>query len=183
MIGLQSGRRKAARRAHIPIPWRAKDPSKPDRKAMKKQMQLFCWQGCMAALLLCAVPRPGAALLPESQWTNDAAYRDSEVLFRHDGFAQVDVLIDTAVLQTLLSRTDSNAANADEYFPCTVVYHSDRIASETIENAGFRLKGNTSRGSSLPSFKLKFNEFIPGRDVHGLKRLNLAGESNDTESN
>ena len=50
---------------------------------------------------------------------------------------------------------------------------------ETIDSVGFRLRGNTSRDSQKKSFKLSFNTFIPGRQIHDIEKLNLNGEHND----
>ncbi len=139
---------------------------------------LFALLPILAGFLLAG--NRAAALLPEAQWSNDPAYVESEVMFRHAGFAQIDVTMDADLLKTMLDRTDSNAANADEYFPCSVVYQSSLVPAETIADCAIRLKGNTSRGSSYCSFKLKFNEFVPGREIHGIRRLNLNGEHNDS---
>ncbi|NQU66938.1 MAG: CotH kinase family protein [Candidatus Marinimicrobia bacterium] len=44
---------------------------------------------------------------------------------------------------------------------------------------GFRLRGNTSREAQKKSFKVSFNTFVPGRNFHGVDKLNLNGEHND----
>ena len=41
------------------------------------------------------------------------------------------------------------------------------------------MRGNTSRYSQKKSFKVSFNEFIPGREFYGVDKLNLNGEHND----
>ena len=51
--------------------------------------------------------------------------------------------------------------------------------TETVENVGFRLRGNTSRVSAKKSFKVSFNTFVPGREYRGLDKLNINGEHND----
>ncbi|MFQ5448965.1 MAG: CotH kinase family protein, partial [Saprospiraceae bacterium] len=49
----------------------------------------------------------------------------------------------------------------------------------TVENVGFRLRGNTSRNAAKKSFKVSFNTYVPGRKWKGLEKLNLNGEHND----
>ena len=48
-------------------------------------------------------------------------------------------------------------------------------ADETYDNVGIRLKGNHSfrELSDKPSFKIKFNEYVPGRRFLGLEGLTL----------
>jgi spore coat protein CotH len=50
---------------------------------------------------------------------------------------------------------------------------------ETVENIGFRLRGNTSREAGKKSYKLSINSFESGRRFHGQKKMNLNGEHND----
>jgi len=50
---------------------------------------------------------------------------------------------------------------------------------DTLEQVGFRLRGNTSRSSAKKSFKVSFNTYVPGRKYKGLEKLNLNGEHND----
>ncbi|NVO19176.1 MAG: CotH kinase family protein [Bacteroidetes bacterium] len=50
---------------------------------------------------------------------------------------------------------------------------------DTLENIGFRLRGNTSRFSQKKSFKLSFNEYAQGRKYQGVKKINLNGQHND----
>ena len=51
--------------------------------------------------------------------------------------------------------------------------------NETVENIGFRLRGNTSREAAKKSFKVSFNTFVSGREFYGVDKLNLNGEHND----
>lgn len=67
---------------------------------------------------------------------------------------------------------------SDRYFGARFIY-DDGTRRDTIENAGFRLRGNTSRYSKKKSFKISFNEFTPGRRYQGVKKINLNGEHND----
>ena len=51
--------------------------------------------------------------------------------------------------------------------------------SQTIQNIGFRLRGNTSLNAAKKSFKISFNTFIQGARWQGLEKINLNGSHND----
>ena len=51
--------------------------------------------------------------------------------------------------------------------------------SQTIQNVGFRLRGNTSLNAAKKSFKISFNTFIQGAHWQGLEKINLNGSHND----
>ncbi|MEJ6738574.1 MAG: CotH kinase family protein [Cryomorphaceae bacterium] len=51
--------------------------------------------------------------------------------------------------------------------------------ADTVQDVGFRLRGNTSRNSGKKSFKISFNSFQSGARWEGLKDLNLNSEHND----
>jgi hypothetical protein len=67
---------------------------------------------------------------------------------------------------------------SDHYFRVQFIYDYGS-GRDTVENAGFRLRGNTSRLSAKKSFKISFNEYSPGRSYLQVKKLNLNGEHND----
>eukprot|EP01094_Clydonella_sp_ATCC50884_P002791 TRINITY_DN1213_c0_g1_i2.p1 TRINITY_DN1213_c0_g1~~TRINITY_DN1213_c0_g1_i2.p1 ORF type:complete len:379 (+),score=115.14 TRINITY_DN1213_c0_g1_i2:1053-2189(+) len=53
------------------------------------------------------------------------------------------------------------------------------MATEVIENIGFRLKGGISRTFAKKTWKISFNEFVKGRTWYGLKKLVFKGMSLD----
>lgn len=67
---------------------------------------------------------------------------------------------------------------SNHYYKTTFVYDYGS-GSDTVYDAGFRLRGNTSRVSQKKSFKVSFNEYSPGRRFMGVKKLNLNGQHND----
>ena len=67
---------------------------------------------------------------------------------------------------------------SDYLHPATVVW-TTAAGSDTLEQVGFRLRGNTSRMAAKKSFKLDLNAFVPGRQWNGLEKVNLNGEHND----
>lgn len=72
---------------------------------------------------------------------------------------------------------DENSAS-DQEFPATFIFNNGSI-QDTVQNVGFRLRGNTSRQSAKKSFKVSFNTFEPGRKFYDLEKMNLNGEHND----
>ncbi len=97
---------------------------------------------------------------------------DGEV-FRDDVVARVDITIDPDTLDWIYENVHSN-----QEFHAQFIFNNGFIL-DTIENVGFRLRGNTSRNSAKKSFKVSFNTFESGRKWYGLEKLNLNGEHND----
>jgi spore coat protein H len=76
-----------------------------------------------------------------------------------------------------LEELYNNLENELEYHASFVF--DDGSSSDTLENIGFRLRGNTSLGSAKKSFKVSFNTYEPGRKYEGVEKLNLIGMHND----
>lgn len=89
--------------------------------------------------------------------------------------ATIRILIDPDSLAQIL---DPANAQSDHEYPATFMFENPLIR-DTLENIGFRLRGNTSRVSRKKSFKISFNTFERGREFHGLEKLNVNGEHND----
>ena len=67
---------------------------------------------------------------------------------------------------------------SDHYYQARFVF-DDGAQKDTLENVGFRLRGNTSRYSKKKSFKISFNTYVSDRKYQGVKKLNLNGQHND----
>jgi spore coat protein CotH len=67
---------------------------------------------------------------------------------------------------------------SDHYFKARFIYEY-ATGCDTLEDIGFRLRGNTSRYSQKKSFKISFNEYSPGRKYQDVKKINLNGQHND----
>ncbi|MFA5971505.1 MAG: CotH kinase family protein [Lentimicrobiaceae bacterium] len=67
---------------------------------------------------------------------------------------------------------------SDHYFKAMFIYDYG-TGRDTLQDVGFRLRGNTSRLSKKKSFKISFNEYVPGRRYQEVKKINLNGEHND----
>lgn len=102
-------------------------------------------------------------LVADESWK---IYDDSTV-------GRVDIAIDPVTLNWIYNNVES-----DSLHPVTIYFHNAHI-DETVENVGFRLRGNTSRQAQKKSFKLDFNHFVLGRNFFDVEKIDLNGEHND----
>jgi len=94
--------------------------------------------------------------------------------FLQDEVASVRIITSQENLDFILNPENWGQ---DEVSATFIYEHSE--GTDTLENIGFRLRGNTSLSAAKKSFKVSFTEFEPGRRWQGLKKLNLNGEHND----
>ncbi len=100
-------------------------------------------------------------------------FPEKEPVFVDTEVVRVDIIMNPADLQTMLETLEN------EYeFPAVFVFTSSQ-RRDTVENVGFRLRGNTSLHSAKKSFKISFNSFVSGQKYFGLEKMNLNGEHND----
>ncbi len=97
----------------------------------------------------------------------------------NDAFLQNEV----AEIHISLSPNDLNlvlgdSLFSDHHFPATFYYYSS-THNDTIQNVGFRVRGNTSRGAHKKAFKVSFNEYTQGKKFKGIEKMNLIGQHND----
>ncbi len=100
-------------------------------------------------------------------------FPDAGEVFRDDVVARVDIIINPDTLEWIYDNPWSNTE-----FHAVFVF-SNGTVNDTVENVGFRLRGNTSRVAAKKSFKVSFNTFVSGRKFYGLEKMNLNGEHND----
>jgi spore coat protein CotH len=100
-------------------------------------------------------------------------FPNNGVVFDDSGVPRVDILIHPDTLEWIYENVESYI----EWHATFIFQRNDYV--DTVENIGFRLRGNTSRYSSKKSFKISFNTFEQGRKWHDLEKLNLNGEHND----
>ena len=107
-------------------------------------------------------------LVSASLWADDSAllYDDSEV-------AQIEITVAPEDLIWMYDNVYSDSLHN------ATIYFSNHYIDETVEDVGFRLRGNTSRISWKKSFKLSFNGLVPGREFYDVDKMNLNGEHND----
>lgn len=94
-------------------------------------------------------------------------------LFEQEKVNSVNINIHPDSLHVIMTDIYS-----DHYFKAQFTYNYDNH-SDTIQDVGFRLRGNTSREAKKKSFKISFNEFVSGRRYQGVKKINLNGQHND----
>ncbi len=113
-----------------------------------------------------------ALILPLSVKAQQQPYNP---VFDDTHVPSIYITLDQADLDLILAA--GNEFSDDEY-PARFIFSSPTM-QDTVENVGFRLRGNTSRVSQKKSFKVSFNTFEQGRKYNGLEKLNLNGEHND----
>lgn len=69
-----------------------------------------------------------------------------------------------------------NTNVTDEYIKVNILFNN-----EVYNDVGIKVKGNSSfnNPSQKKSFKIDFNEFVAGQDIHGLKKLNFNNSFKD----
>lgn len=101
------------------------------------------------------------------------AFPEKGEIYRDDVVPRVDIYIHPDTLQWIYNNPDS-----DIEWRANFVFDNGSVR-DSIEEIGFRLRGNTSRYSAKKSFKVSFNTYQKGRKYYGLEKLNLNGEHND----
>lgn len=94
-------------------------------------------------------------------------------LFDNSRVSSVYIEISQDSLNWIMANVDS-----DHYFKAMFIYDYGS-KRDTLQNVGFRLRGNTSRVSKKKSFKISFNEYVSGRKYQDVKKINLNGAHND----
>ena len=98
---------------------------------------------------------------------------DSWMIYDDSSVSRVDIYVDPASLVWIYNNVESDSMHVAD------IHFQNSFIDETVENVGFRLRGNTSRVSQKKSFKLDFNHFVPGRDFYDVEKINVNGEHND----
>lgn len=96
-------------------------------------------------------------------------------LFRDDVLPSVYITLPEDSLDAILDVANQSS---DYHYRATFVFDNGTVR-DTLDNVGFRLRGNTSRKAAKKSFKVSFNEYEDGRKYHGLEKMNINGEHND----
>lgn len=104
---------------------------------------------------------------------NLIAQSNADWLFDDSTLPEIFITLDPGDLNLILSNVTS-----DTEYPATFVFMRDGV-SDTLQNIGFRIRGNTSRFSEKKSFKVSFDTFVDGREYRGLDKMNINGEHND----
>jgi hypothetical protein len=94
-------------------------------------------------------------------------------LFDNSRVSSVYIVIPADSLEIIMTDVLS-----DYYYHAMFIYDSG-TSRDTLQNIGFRLRGNSSRYSKKKSFKISFSEYSSGRKYQGVKKINLNGQHND----
>ena len=94
--------------------------------------------------------------------------------FLQSEVAEVHITVSQSDLNTLLG----DSLFSEHHFPGVFRYESSTF-SDTIQNIGFRVRGNTSRNAKKKGFKVSFNEYTTGQKFKGIEKMNLIGQHND----
>ena len=127
-------------------------------------------------LTILILPLVAGLCFPDVTRAQSDYWEASAKIFNSNSVAIIKVEIDPNFLAYIL---DPANAESDSLFPARMIFENADIAADTLENVGFRLRGNTSRYAQKKSFKLDLNEFVRGQDFYGLEKMNLNGEHND----
>ena len=109
-----------------------------------------------------------------------AALTRSQPSFPDNGQLYVDTVVPAVYISIHPDTLAWIYANpeSDREFRAVFVFDNGAVR-DTLEQVGFRLRGNTSRTSKKKSFKVSFNTFTPGGKYFGVEKMNLNGEHND----
>ncbi|MBP7460156.1 MAG: CotH kinase family protein [Candidatus Delongbacteria bacterium] len=99
----------------------------------------------------------------------------SWMLYDESQPAVIEITVDPAWVEWIYR---SENVEKDTLYPARVHVVNAWIDT-TLDSVGFGLRGNTSRHSHKKSFKISFNEWIKGRQLCDVEKLNLNGEHND----
>lgn len=97
-----------------------------------------------------------------------------DYVFDSEAFPAIYININQNYLDSILKP---GYENKNIEYPAQFIFKKNG-ESTSINNIGFRLRGNTSRYSAKKSFKVSFNTFSDTK-FHDLEKLNLNGEHND----
>jgi hypothetical protein len=95
-------------------------------------------------------------------------------VFMQDEVSIIEIEMDDDDKQLLIHPAN---VTLDTYYTASIRFVNS-IIDTTIENAGIRIRGNTSRNNPKKSFKIDFKEF-GGDQFYKLKKLNLKPNNND----
>lgn len=96
-------------------------------------------------------------------------------VYKDDIIGRVDIIIPPDSLEIILAPGNEES---EYHWHATFIYNNGTI-SDTFEDIGFQLRGNTSRYAKKKSFQISLNAYVPGRLWYGVEKINLNGEHND----
>lgn len=117
---------------------------------------------------------PWGELYPDvPQYSASDIYGDDHPVFNLSHFATIRVVLNENDYISLL--LPPNLYN-ESYAPATVYFDNNNV-QETFANVGFRIKGAYSRLDQKKGWVIKFNEFVKGQNLFGLKKIGMKAGS------
>ncbi len=98
-----------------------------------------------------------------------------EPVFVDEVLPRIDIIIPADSLAILFAPGNEDS---DYHWHARFIFDNGTIR-DTVDDIGFRFRGNTSRNAAKKSYKVSFNTYSPGRRFYGLEKMNLNGENND----
>lgn len=123
---------------------------------------MFAVQRTVLLLLCCAVLSAKSQTLPPF----GDVFDQSEVTSIH-------INLHPDSLQEMIATLENEHEYAAQF-----VFQSNGL-NDTVNDIGFRLRGNTSLNAAKKSFKISFNTFAPGTKWQDLEKMNLLPTVND----
>jgi spore coat protein CotH len=96
-------------------------------------------------------------------------------LFKDDVIPSIYITLPSDSLDEILKYENRNS---DYHYHASFVFDNGAVR-DSLNDIGFRLRGNTSRKAAKKSFKISFNEYTSGQKYRGVEKLNVNGEHND----
>jgi spore coat protein CotH len=94
-------------------------------------------------------------------------------VFDQTEVTSIYITIHADSLQEMIANLES-----EHEYPAQFIFQSDGL-NDTVQNIGFRLRGNTSLNAAKKSFKISFNTFVTGGQWQELEKINLLATVND----
>ena len=90
---------------------------------------------------------------------------DSWMVYDDSSVGKVEIYIDSLALDWMYEYDNLDSDSIHEVY----IFYQNGSINDTINQVGFRLRGNTSRASQKKSFKLDFNHFVSGPDFYDIE--------------
>jgi spore coat protein CotH len=116
---------------------------------------------------------PWGDVFPDPVYTSADKYKDDHPVWNISSL--MTIRIEMSPSDLLYQLTPANAYSVG-YVPATV--HVDNgVVRETLKNVGVHIKGAYSRADQKKGWSIKFNEFVSGQKLKGVKKMGLKAGS------
>lgn len=120
---------------------------------------------------------PWGNIFDGEAFTEEDDYGDNHPVWNTSLIATIRIEMDEDLFLGLLQPW--NSLN-QTYEPATVHFDNGYVR-ETITNVGFKQKGSGCRKHQKHCWNIKFNEFVSGQKLEGIKKLGIKGGTDDDD--